>query len=693
MSQATMTTPPSPCVDSPSIRSFDTSSSLDLDQYFAHLNDISLFAESPSFDSISTLSADGSVPPFPLGCMVPISSIISVKEGHAGDLRATITVPTPPRLRTMLKENPSVKRWTESLILEANAPGHTPWGDLDIDEGAVWIPEGSLYSPDDFKTSLYSTRGTVDLSELSGQLPESPLRSQTSHRDSDLVFEREITVKTDGKAKRWSIQVPATTMNPEIVDIMLQLRELNTYFSESNTPIETIPEEEEEIVQPPSLMISNSQFAIPLSLDSTSNLESIPSTSLASRRQRSLAPLALGHSKLKDILYPDIPTAFMGNSSVYSAVDPTANTEPSSMNLQDMIGTLRSRCASLQVQTPATADLLAYQQAMSANTQTPGHPSGDEWAFANDLSKSFNSPGHLSNDAPPDLSFAVSNLLDDSLLDETLVATPILSEAFIEPRRPLSASPKVPPDPSYLPPSSPLPPCPAQSSPKSPRGILKRCKSVRFVSEDKETDSKPGIAQPVPVSAPVQGPRHSMGSVIPSGKRLPPIRHTYAPKCIVIPPQNMSPNKQPPAFLSAAGRQKPGGPIYAALASPPRAMSTPPSSDRRHTIAARSRSPTAARSKAGAEQRPSIPAPKMTRHSMMPASPQKARPTMTGVSQERTAVGAPVGKENAVKSSVRSTLLKSRFTMDENALRRGQDKDSPKSRVPMPLRNILTRFK
>ncbi len=117
MSQATMTIPPSPCIDSPSIHSSVTSSSLDLDQSFAHLNDTSLFAESPSFDSISTLSADGSIPPFPHGCMVPISSIVSVKEGQAGDLRATITVPTPPRLRTMLKENPSVKRWTVRVSL------------------------------------------------------------------------------------------------------------------------------------------------------------------------------------------------------------------------------------------------------------------------------------------------------------------------------------------------------------------------------------------------------------------------------------------------------------------------------------------------------------------------------------------------------------------------------------------------
>ncbi len=483
-------------------------------------------------------------------------------------------------------------------------------------------------------------------------------------------------------------------MNPEIVDIMLQLRELNTYFSESNTPIETIPEEDEENVQPPALMISNSQFTIPLSLDSTTTLEtSVHSTSLASRRQRSLPPLALGHSKLKDIVYPDIPTAFMGNSSVYSPIDPTANIELSPMNLQDMIGTLRSRCASLQVQTPATADLFAYQQAMISGTQTSGHAAGDEWAFANELSKSFvsDSPGHLSADGPPGSSFAVSNLLDDSLLDETLVSTPILSEVFIEPKKPLSASPKVPLDPSYLPPSSPLPPCPAQSSPKSPRGILKRCKSVRFASDDKETDTKADIAQPVPV----QGPRRSTGSAIPSGKRLPPVRHTYAPKCIVIPPQNMSPNKHPPAFLSAAGRRKPGegGPIYAALASPPRAM--PPSSERRHTtIAARSRSPTTTKTSA-AEQRPTIPVPKMTRHSMTPASPQKTRPPMMGgrLSLERSAVGVPVGKENATKSSVRSTLMKSRFTMDENALRRGQDKDAPKSRVPMPLRNILTRFK
>ncbi len=82
---------------------------------------------------------------------------------------------------------------------------------------------------------------------------------------------------------------------------------------------------------------------------------------------------------MKDIVYPDIPTAFLGTPSYASHFDP-ASVANESMNLQDMVGSLRSRCASLQVKTPLDDDFNSIRADM---------PLDDEWAFANALKQPF----------------------------------------------------------------------------------------------------------------------------------------------------------------------------------------------------------------------------------------------------------------------------------------------------------------
>ncbi|KAK0202697.1 hypothetical protein DFS33DRAFT_1476507, partial [Desarmillaria ectypa] len=300
-------------------------------------------------DSLSTVSSESHIPPFPPGCMIPMSTILSVSL-KAGEHNATITVPTPPRLRTMLKENLCIKKWAENLSSDTIAPGHTPWEDPECVDAPAWKPEGSMYPPEEFKESLQSKRRVF---ESSLPAPRASTRTSTPkstyHRDA-LVFEREITLRTEGETKRWSVQVPANTMKPDVVDMMLQLRDLNKYFSDTPCP-------EEDAINappsPPSLMVSNSHFTIPISLDSSGTINSKAGAppSIAIRRQKSLPPLSLSNNKMKDIVYPDIPTAFLGMPSYAPHFDP-ASVANESMNFEDMIGSLRSRCASLQVKTP-----------------------------------------------------------------------------------------------------------------------------------------------------------------------------------------------------------------------------------------------------------------------------------------------------------------------------------------------------
>ncbi len=86
-----------------------------LEKSFVDVHATSLLLESLSMDSLSTISSESNIPPFPPGCMIPMSTILSVSV-KAGEHNATITVPTPPRLRTMLKENLCIKKWAVRSI-------------------------------------------------------------------------------------------------------------------------------------------------------------------------------------------------------------------------------------------------------------------------------------------------------------------------------------------------------------------------------------------------------------------------------------------------------------------------------------------------------------------------------------------------------------------------------------------------
>ncbi|KAF9269162.1 hypothetical protein L218DRAFT_834046, partial [Marasmius fiardii PR-910] len=94
-----------------------------------------------------------------------------------------------------------------------------------------------------------------------------------------------------------------------MVDVMLELRRLNSFFKEEPDELPT--------VNPPSLMISNSHSVMPLSLPSTTSLQSSSGpTTLAVRRGNKPLPPVLTQSEVPGIMevypYPEIPTAFLG---------------------------------------------------------------------------------------------------------------------------------------------------------------------------------------------------------------------------------------------------------------------------------------------------------------------------------------------------------------------------------------------
>ncbi|KAJ4469588.1 hypothetical protein J3R30DRAFT_1571855 [Lentinula aciculospora] len=613
----------------------------------------SLLSESLSLDTISVDSFD-SIPPFPSRCVHPLSTFLTVNntvctKSQLNTLPNSIaSIPTPPRLRTLLKEELCISRWTESLR-SAEAPGHTPWGEVEDNNVMPWKPEGSLYAGDAFQQALSKSRQRPVASPARQRLPGS-----NPHHRNALVFEREITLKSEGRTKRWSVQVPAGSMNPDVVDMMVELRNLNSYFKEEekdNMQANASKEKPEELsfspvdgvyTHPPSLIVSNSQCVIPLSLESAGSLHIAPKTLAVRRGNKSLAPLSIKSEAVESSTYPSIPTAFLGSPSSYCPTFEFAGKTRSSTAFQDMIDSLRSQCASLQVKTPHCPALQEEENLQLIQASLPDPPPSsnvgdgdDEWAFAGSLLEKFPEFGFkLASDRPvieercegisseSDIIASGGTALDVTQNELTNANTPSPSIAG-------SVSPTF--------------------SSNSPRGILKRCKSVRF-AEAPFIES--GSVDTAPVQEVVSPPIcHSTGpSNTRSLKRPSPLRHTYASQTKATTPS--------PSCVLAVDRQEP--------------ETTNPTSSAQHL------------KRTAITNLGAIPFPNKLK---------TQTPSSLGRSFCNTLVS---GKENKKVKSKASSLA-NRYTMDENALRRASDASNPpetlKSRMPVPLRNILTRFR
>ncbi|KAE9399558.1 hypothetical protein BT96DRAFT_975836 [Gymnopus androsaceus JB14] len=614
--------------------------------------DYSLLSESLSLDTISIASLE-SVPPFPYGCMVPFSTFLAVNDcpctpanPHPDALPTiTTTIPTPPRLRTLLKEDLCISRWTESLVA-ADAPGHTPWGEIkDNDVLSSWKPEGSLYPSDTFQQALTKSRQRAPTTRRLSPHPNANYRSA-------LVFEHEITLESEGGTKRWSVQVPAGSMNPDLVDMMVELRDLKSYFKEEDEDLQKKEEKREDqlnttvdnvYAHPPSFIVSNSHSALPLSLESIGSLHSAPKSLAMRRGNKSLPSLSLNVEVMDPNSYPSIPTAFLGSPSSYRPTFEFVGDARSSADFQDMIDSLRSQCASLQVK-PASCPALQEEGLFTTFTPPDPLPSPDaddcdDWAFAESLLEKF-----------PEFCVEVRKASIAGVAQEPEEIYPEATLLVTDPGS-LNDTP-YPPSPSIISVSPTL-------SSNSPRGILKRCKSVRFAEsplEDQASENAtPAQEAPTPV-------RHSMGPPTRVLKRPSPLRSTYAPR------RNAASLDPTPPSLRDAGRQKPPMKALAPSVDTPK---PPVQLLRRATTK---------------------PAPQRTEGTVSSPDKQKQKTQDTpslGRSFRNTLIP---GKENK-KVKAKISFSSNRHTMDENALRRACNKAPQKSRMPVPLRNIFTKFK
>ena len=106
-------------------------SSTSFDLNFPGVDFPSVISESLTMDTLPTIESSEDVPPFPSGRRPPIATIISLgtcltmfpslhrprSPSVARDSpNVSVTIPTAPRLKFMLKENLCVKRWVVGLI-------------------------------------------------------------------------------------------------------------------------------------------------------------------------------------------------------------------------------------------------------------------------------------------------------------------------------------------------------------------------------------------------------------------------------------------------------------------------------------------------------------------------------------------------------------------------------------------------
>lgn len=417
-------------------------------------------------------------------------------------------------LRNSSKDNDLLEQ--EPVTLRAQPdPRDIPWNLDSIvnnDKPKIWRPEGSIFSPEAKKAAMAGRRRG-----LSCRL-DSP---QNRH-----FFQREVALKADGTVKNVRFRIPADTMHPETVRIMLELQSFNSFYKdgldEADDNSNNVPGQANKLPVP-TIMVSDSRFAFPLSLESSDTLRF---ESLAARRgRRSLPPLiTTANCEMASLSYPSIPSAFLGSPSSHSprfdpaTFDDSIATEDLSIGVQDMIVSLRSQCATMGPTSPPSTEL---SMTPSESDKSPGsrHESSnsDEWAFAESLLEGFGS--RLSHVRPPKTPSVetTSSPHTKPQSAETVSEPPSSTRKYFIPRRNKTKSGKESILPSKQPnrPTTPSPPLrPALASPLSQGNSDKAKKTVRFASlptrRHCSAPSPTSALSPRPLANALSGPPQSV---------------------------------------------------------------------------------------------------------------------------------------------------------------------------------------
>ena len=147
-------------------------------------------------------------------------------------------------------------------------------------------------------------------------------------------------------------------MDVELDDVMSELKSLRSLFQ---TPIEGDDDLSEPFLASrldnltlPSLVVSNSHCTFPITLESSRSISRFNAVPLAHRRGKKVPPLVFAQQqKFTELSYPGIPTAFLGSQSPRTPLIEQAKFDNRPiLGFEDMINNLRLQCLTMNLQTP-----------------------------------------------------------------------------------------------------------------------------------------------------------------------------------------------------------------------------------------------------------------------------------------------------------------------------------------------------
>ncbi|EGN96679.1 hypothetical protein SERLA73DRAFT_161740 [Serpula lacrymans var. lacrymans S7.3] len=732
------------------LASFDSVSSLDIKEILEKTGDNEdLFLVSLPFDESSDdndgCSQDSDISPFPSGRRPPLFTMVDHRarllfplppcastssrthEEYETDT-VLLTAPTIPRLNLVLREEIFVDSWISSLV-STHPPGHIPWSS-DRRTQVTWTPEGSVFLSERMKglkrRSQKHTDKTASITGINNhenntckggiEHCRTPCGSEPSAWREALVFEHEITMQAVGKNTRLSLHYPAN-MDTDTASLNVGLSQPDPHVCSEPTGAKPLVPRREQGV--PSLIVSNSTATITASMD----LSEAP---LAIRRGKEIVPLRLEENKVID--YPGIPSAFLGSPSNYSPSFEYANApdEPL-LDHQTMLSNLRSQCYFPDHQaspSPPEREGQPVHRSVSAGVPIVSleeDEDEEEWAFAQDASPSLSGrrksifinthdavgigpfpPSPQEEEINAD-AFCTSR--DFEPLSSSTLVSPMATSMAVTDRRktyrsssalPLSNMPTTVGAPPNRPPSLPLPPRPALVSPSSPkrvRGILKKVKSVRFLTPDEEESSH--LKVQVPVS--------SCMTPLSTLKRPSPLRQSHTPDESDTDLEAPSSPTSPSIVLNKVSVQVPAIPTLSLQkkSTPKQQLPSKPSATLQRKVIPRHKS--FDQEKLLPKEKTSLKTLSISKRASMisPLQPvsvnvaqQKVLRPCKSTSFGRHSVIDVVEKENEPRSASVPPRPARWSVLNEGTLGRAvQQAGVQKKRMTTPLRNILTRFK
>ena len=290
-----------------------------------------------------------------------------------------------------------------------DAPGHVPWENKLDYATRKWLPEGSLFSSESFSRGLFHARNW-----------RSVIGSDFSRLDDMRLGD----------------------LNSEMIEMMRELQNLRSYFAETLRDDSELDFGLESSRRPPvpALVVSTSYMTIPLtSFESSQSLSPDSTSVIASRRGREPPPPLIiqkenSHHVIPTGSRPDTP------GGPPAAMSGTENSDKPTLRVEDMISNLRLQCSHMSFTSLPVEDI-------SLNSRSPMTliPSNELENLDHSNTPSKQSPPESSVEPGDDNKKPASTTMFSTRSDSRLKGRPVQSKVNYKKRTSMDLSSSRPP--------------------------------------------------------------------------------------------------------------------------------------------------------------------------------------------------------------------------------------------------------